>query len=193
MSESKVPIHRRSIQVDAFESGPNELTVEGNLVDERPQGGPAWFGGEGPRVIHDMRVALTVRFPELTIVRAEGAMTAHPYGVCPEAVPPLQGLIGVSVAQGFTRAVNERFGRQLGCAHLTALIQAMAPVVRQAAGAAFVEKKGAPPMPGDRWFINTCQAWREGGPLHTLLETGDVAGLRAAQTPGFLGRPSPGE
>jgi hypothetical protein len=125
VSESKVAIHRRSIQVDAFESGPNQLTVAGNLVDGRPQGGPAWLGGEGPRVIHDMRVALTVR--------------------------------------------------------------------RQAAGAAFVEKKGAPPMPRDRWLINTCQAWREGGPLHTLLETGDAAGLRAAQTPGFLGRPAPGE
>lgn len=191
MSKTETPIHRRTITIDAFETGPNELTVEGKLVDERPQGGPAWFGGEGPRVIHDMQVALTVRFPELAIVRAAGTMRAHPYGICTDALPPLQGLVGVSVAQGFTRAVNERFGRQLGCSHLTALIQAMAPVVRQAAGAAFVEKKAAPPDPGERWFVNTCQAWREGGPLHTLLEKGDAEGLRAAQARGFLGRAAP--
>lgn len=115
-----------------------------------------------------MRVALTVRFPELAIVRAEEVMAAHPYGVGTDALPPLEGLVGVSVAHGFTRVLNERFGRQLGCSHLTALIQALAPVVRQAAGAAFVEKKCAPPNPGERWFINTWPAWREGGPLHTL-------------------------
>lgn len=190
-TEPQTPIHRRTITIDAFESGGSELTVEGNLVDERPQGGPAWFGGEGPRVIHDMRVSLTVRFPELAILRAEGGMAAHPYGICRDALPPLEGLIGVPVGPGFTRAVNERFGRQLGCSHLTALIQAMAPVVRQAAGAAFAEKKGSPPDPGERWFINTCQAWREGGPLHTLLEKGDAEGLRAAHMRGFLGPPAP--
>jgi hypothetical protein len=140
-----------------------------------------------------MRVALTVRVPDLAIVRAEGAMATHPYRVCTDALPPLEGLVGVSVAQGFTRVVNERFGRQLGCSHLTALIQAMAPVVRQAAGAAFVDKKGAPPNPGERWFINTCQAWREDGPLHALLEKGDAEGLRAAQTRGVPDGGAPAE
>jgi hypothetical protein len=26
--------------------------------------------------------------------------------------------------------------------------------------------------------VNTCQAWRENGPLHRLIQAGDEAGLR---------------
>ena len=88
----------------------------------------------------------------------------HP-GVCPDALPPLQSLVGVAVGRGFTRAVNERIGRERGCTHVAALILAMGPVVRQGAGAAFgfaTPRRSA----RDPWFVNSCQAWREGGPLH---------------------------
>ncbi len=91
----------------------------------------------------------------------------------------LEQLVGLSVARGFNRAVQERFGRQRGCAHLTALIVAMAPVVKQGAGAAFRGERDAPTSPDDLWFINTCQAWRADGPLHSLLKRGDVEGLKA--------------
>jgi hypothetical protein len=82
-------------------------------------------------------------------------------------LPPLQQLVGLSIARGFTREVNERFGRQRGCAHFTALIHAMAPAVRQGAGAAFPE----PPRPAAvaPWFVDTCQAWREDGPPHRMI------------------------
>jgi hypothetical protein len=77
------------------------------------------------------------------------------------------------VGRGFTRAVNERIGRERGCTHVAALIQAMGPVVRQGAGAAFgFVKPGSGAMP---WFINSCQAWREGGPLHRQFLSGSTA------------------
>jgi hypothetical protein len=91
----------------------------------------------------------------------------------------LQRLVGLSVAQGFTRAVNERLGRAQGCAHLTALVHAIAPVVRQAAGVAFRGTQTTPDATRDLWFVNTCQAWREDGPLHTRMLANDVEGLRA--------------
>ena len=168
------PVHVRTIRVDAIEDGEDALVVTGTLVDERPRGGEKWFGIEGPRVIHRMELSLRVRHPDGVITAVRGGMEAHPYRICPDAVPPLQSLVGVSVTLGFTRAVNERLGRQRGCAHLTALIHAMAPVVKQAAGVAF------PPAEGDGafWFINTCQAWREDGPLHRLVRAGDEDGLR---------------
>jgi len=170
------PVHVRTIRVDAIEDGEDALVVTGTLVDERPRGGEKWFGIEGPRVIHRMELSLRVRHPDGVITAVRGGMEAHPYRICPDAVPPLQSLVGVSVTLGFTRAVNERLGRQRGCAHLTALIHAMAPVVKQAAGVAF------PPAEGDRdgalWFVNTCQAWREDGPLHRLVRAGDEDGLR---------------
>jgi hypothetical protein len=65
-----------------------------------------------------------------------------------------------------------------GCAHLTALVHAIAPVVRQGAGVTFRGTREQPDPAQDLWFVNTCQAWRENGPLHTRLVANDVEGLR---------------
>lgn len=174
-----VPVHVRTIRVEARRVGPDELELTARLLDERPGGGPRWLGAGAETTVHDMALTVRVRYPDLVITAVDGSMTTHPYLVCPEALPPLQQLVGLSVARGFTRAVNERFGRARGCAHLTALVHALAPVVRQAAGAAFRDQD-RPPDPGeDFWFVDTCQAWREGGPLASRLRAGDLAGLRA--------------
>lgn len=169
-------VHVRTIRVEIASVGSDELEVTGTLVDERPGANPAWFGAPPPRVIHDMRLTLRVRHPDLAITGVRSEMASHPYTICPEALPPLQQLVGLSIARGFTREVNERFGRQRGCAHFTALIHAMAPAVRQGAGVAFPDLER--PAEGGPWFVNTCHAWRESGPLHRLVEAGDEAGLR---------------
>jgi DUF2889 family protein len=171
------PVHVRTVRVEISPAGQRELDVTATLVDERPGTAQPWFGSEPPPVIHDMRLRLRVRQPGLVITTVQSEMASHPYTICPEALPPLQQLVGLSIARGFTREVNERFGRQHGCAHFTALIHAIAPAVRQGAGAAFPE---APERPGetDPWFVNTCQAWRENGALHRLIQAGDEEGLR---------------
>ena len=171
------PVHVRTIRVEITQAGPHELDVTATLVDERPADNPKWFGSDPPPVIHDMRLGLRVRHPDLVVTEVRSEMASHPYTICPEALPPLQQLVGLSIARGFTREVNERFGRQRGCAHFTALIHAMAPAVRQGAGVAFPDHER--PATGDPWFVNTCQAWREEGPLHQLIRAGDEAGLRA--------------
>lgn len=170
--DPKVPRHVRTIRVEAVEDGDDALLISGTLVDERPRGGDEWFGAAGPRVIHQMQLGLRVRHPDLVITDVHGGMESHPYRVCPEALPALHQLVGVSVGRGFTRAVNERLGRHRGCAHLTALIHAMGPVVRQAVGPT------DPSRDDDRpWVIDTCHAWRENGRLHQLLRAGDREGL----------------
>ncbi|MBI4638300.1 MAG: DUF2889 domain-containing protein [Candidatus Rokubacteria bacterium] len=174
-----MPVHVRTIRCEAARIGDDHLEVTGRLADERPPGGPRWFGVDQSALIHDMTVTISVRYPDLVVTAARGTMTSHPYTICTDAVPPLGELVGLSVARGFTRAVNERFGRQRGCAHLTALIHAMAPVVRQAAGVAFRGESAPPRADADHWFVNTCQAWREGGPLHARLEANDLEGLKA--------------
>jgi len=181
------PAHVRTIRVDATDvqdgSGTRLLQVRGILEDRRPRGVPASLNHDG-EVIHHLELTLTVRFPDHVITAVEGSMATTPYpAICPDALPPLQSLLGVSVARGFTRAVNERLGRERGCTHLVALIHAMGPVVRQGAGAAFgfaPRDEPRPTVPLERpredprehprdepWFINSCQAWRAGGPLHT--------------------------
>jgi len=177
-AQTPPPVHVRSIRVEITPCGEQELDVTATLVDERPAGDRRWFGAEAPRVNHDMRLRLRVRQPGLVITAVQREMASHPYTICPEALPPLQELVGLSIARGFTREVNARFGRQRGCAHVTALIHAMAPAVRQGAGAAFPELQV---QPGDQqvpWFVNSCQAWREDGTLHRLVRAGDEAGLR---------------
>jgi hypothetical protein len=172
--------HIRTIRAECRRVGEAELEVTGRLVDERPHGTEtAWVAGDEGRVVHDMTLTIRVRHPDLVITAVDGRMDHRPYTLCGDAVPPLQRLVGLSVMRGFLRAVNERFGRQLGCAHMTALVHAMAPVVKQGAGATFEDDDALPPPGQELWFVNTCQAWREDGPLHQRVRAGDVAGFRA--------------
>jgi len=168
-SPHPLPVHVRTIRIDAAEATSQGdvrvLRVRGTLEDRRPQGVPDWIQHDGD-VIHHMEVTLTVTWPDLVLATVDGTMRTFPHaGVCPDALPPLQSLVGVAVGPGFTRAVNQRIGREQGCTHITALILAMGPVVRQGAGAAFGFTAPGDPH-GTPWFVNSCQAWREGGPLH---------------------------
>ena len=180
MTHAREAVHIRTLRIEARRADDDTLEVAGRLGAERPQGaGVGWFGAVNGTIIHDMRVSLRIRHVDLVITGVAAHMASHPYSLCPDAVEPLQQLVGLSIARGFTRALNERFGRQLGCAHFTALIQAMAPVVRQAMGPAFREYEEIPRGGGETWFVNSCQAWKEGGLLHQRLAAGDVDGLRA--------------
>jgi hypothetical protein len=177
---SDAPVQTRTITMQARRVGDALLEVTGRLVDDRPRGaGVGWFGASDGTIIHDMRVTLRVRHPDLVITGVAAEMVSRPYTLCTDAVEPLQQLVGLSVARGFTRALNERFGRQLGCAHVTSLVQAMAPVVRQAMGPAFRDEAELPKADAEEgWFVNSCQAWREGGLLHQRLTAGDLEGLK---------------
>jgi hypothetical protein len=173
-----LPVHVRTIRIDAIETAPGDggasaLRVHGSLEDRRPRGVPDWIQHDGD-VIHHMEVVLTVSWPALVVTGIDGAMRTFPHpGVCPDALPPLQSLVGVAVGRGFTRAVNERIGRERGCTHVAALILAMGPVVRQGAGAAFGFATPGDPR-GTPWFVNSCQAWREDGPLHRAFLAGQL-------------------
>lgn len=173
-----LPVHVRTIRMEAEAATVGDdarpaLRVRGTLEDERPQGVPDWIQHDG-NVIHHMEVTLTVSSPDLLVVAIEGTMRTFPHaGVCPDALPPLQSLVGIAIGRGFTRAVNERIGRERGCTHVAALILAMGPVVRQGAGAAFGFATPGDPR-GTPWFVNSCQAWREDGPLHRSWLAGEI-------------------
>ena len=174
-----LPVHVRTIRIDAAklvaEDEPSGalLRVHGSLEDRRPQGVPDWIQHDGD-VIHHMEVTLTATWPDLIVRGIDGVMRTFPHaGICPDALPPLQGLVGVAVGRGFTRAVNERIGRERGCTHVAALILAMGPVVRQGAGAAFGFAAPGDPSRAP-WFVNSCQAWREDGPLYQDWRAGKL-------------------
>jgi hypothetical protein len=178
MKGAPVPVHVRTIRTSVLKVSDDELEVTGQLLDERPGTEAQWFGIMAGSTIHDMWVTMRVRHPNLEITDVSARMATHPYLVCTDAIPALRKIVGLSVARGFTRAVNERLGREQGCSHLTALVQAMAPVVRQGAGVAFRDQEAMPRDQQDLWFVNTCHAWREKGPLHQRLMAGDAQGIR---------------
>jgi hypothetical protein len=150
------------------------FTVVGTLHDERP-----WAGGtHGPRDLHFMELGVVVRRADLRIVDAAADMKTFPHAECTDIEPSFRDLVGLSVARGYTNAVQERFGRQRGCSHLEFLARAIGPVVVQAvtSSVAWQLEKGDGQIPMGEgtpaFLMNTCHVWAEDGPGLQKLATG---------------------
>jgi hypothetical protein len=93
-----------------------------------------------------MDLGLVIRRADMTIVDAAADMQTFPHAECTDIEPSFRDLIGLSVARGYSSAVQERFGRERGCSHLEFLARAIGPVVVQgvtSSGAWQVEKGAA--------------------------------------------------
>jgi hypothetical protein len=161
----ELPLMTRTIDMQVFARDGYHVVI-GSLHDQRP-----WAtGGVGPRDVHQMELGIVVRLADLVIVDAEAAMGHFPHPECPSITDSFSELIGLSVARGFTRAVQDRFGRQRGCSHLEFLARALGPVVIQSLTAAAArrmengEVEGlAEATSGMEWLTNTCHIWSEDG------------------------------
>jgi hypothetical protein len=178
------PVHRRTISMEVYRRG-EYFAVVGTLHDQRP-----WAGGAyGPRDLHFMELGLVVRRADMTIVDAVADMTTYPHAECTDIQASFHDLVGLSVARGYTNAVQERFGRQRGCSHLEFLARAMGPVVVQGntSSAAWDVEKGDGEHPmregGFAFLTNTCHVWTEDGPGAQKIALG--------WRPGLLGYPAP--
>ena len=178
------PVHRRTITMEVFQRD-EYFAVVGTLHDERP-----WAGGDlGPRDLHFMELGLVVRRADMTIVDAAADMQTFPHAECTDIEPSFRDLIGLSVARGYSGAVQERFGRQRGCSHLEFLARAIGPVVVQGltSSAAWQVEKGDGEHPmregGFSFLANTCHVWTEDGPGPQKIAVG--------WRPGQLGYPAP--
>ncbi len=160
--------------------------VIGTLSDERP-----WAGeGLAPRRLHDMELAMVVRLSDMVIIDAAADMKAFPHAECTNIAPKFHDLVGLSVARGYTNAVQERFGRQRGCSHLEFLARALGPVVVQgltSVGAWRMERgAGEHPMAGggfSAFLANTCHIWGEDGPGPQKIAIGWRPGTTAYPAP----------
>jgi hypothetical protein len=179
----EVPVHRRTITMEAFLRD-EYFAVLGTLADDRP-----WAeGGYSPRHLHAMELGIVVRRSDLTIVDAQADMRTFPHAECTAIEPHFRELIGLSVARGYTSAVQERFGRQRGCSHLEFLARALGPAVIQAttsAAAWQTAQTGEYPTSerGLSFLTNTCHVWTPDGPGALKVALG--------WRPGRLGYPAP--
>ena len=186
-------LHDREYRVRAFRLADDRLLIRGAVRDQKP---PNLYIVEDdqPLTIHHMQIDLEVAFPSLEIVTASVRFETHPHGGCPAIIDHYGGLVGLSIARGFTHKVRELFGGPRGCTHTTALLQAMAPVAVQcfwSMEAADVHRRNRTNATcdrgRDRWSanLNTCHVWAEDGELVTTSKPAVTSGSRSSSPSGW--------
>jgi hypothetical protein len=173
-----VPLHRRSIQYEAFDRG-DTMVVVGTLRDTRP-----WAEDGGSiLVVHDMDLRVEVTVEDLTITEASARMRTFPHVECPAITAAFAGLAGLSVTRGYTREVQKRFGGPKGCTHLEQLARSLGPVVvqavtsRRARSVSLGESEHLLSGAGSPWARDSCHVWAEGGVADQKLAAGWRPGL----------------
>ena len=175
IDQTKKPkIHTRRIDIATYEGGSESIIVQGVLTDERlaasyrPTGEPL-----PPGTVHHMIIRMEVRGAKLVIEDIEVEMPTVPMPECRETLDSLIPLKGLPIVSGFTNRVKDLVGGAKGCAHLVALITAMASAAVQGAWAAMTSKPRDPAtfLPGARERIkDTCRVWRSDGPKFKEVE-----------------------
>ena len=110
--------------------------------------------------------------PKFTILEAHAALRGAPFDGCAATTQGAARFVGLSVIKGFTAAALERVGGAAGCAHLTALVIALTPVIPQASGALAGLLKLSPDQKlrnrATNPQVDSCHMWRADGPLVKL-------------------------
>jgi len=130
-----------------------------------------------------MLVELTVSIDGFVITHANVLFITFPNENCPTITTHYRELIGLRIARGFNRKVRELFGGPRGCAHTSALLQAMAPAAIQTIWSLTVKDareqgRSAEGTPEDMERsiaanLNTCHIWDENGQQVQLMRKGD--------------------
>jgi hypothetical protein len=178
-------LHDREYRVRAFRLADDRLLIRGAVRDQKP---PGLYLPDDPEplTMHHMQVDLEVAFPSLEIIDARVVFEAHPHTTCPAIIGSYQGLVGLSIARGFTHKVRELFGGPRGCTHTTALLLAMAPVAVQCTWsmrASNARRDGSEPWAADdvsaeqreamlRSNLDTCHVWAGDGEHMAAIRAG---------------------
>lgn len=167
--DKKQEIHTRRIDITTYEGGSDSIFVEGVLTDERLVNSFRPTGERyPPGMVHHMIIRLKTQGPKLVIEDIDVEMPTVPKQECLETLESLLPIKGIPIVSGFTGRVKDLVGGIKGCAHLVALLTAMAPAAVQGAWVAMTRKPREPAtyLPGAVERIkNTCRVWRSGGPM----------------------------
>jgi hypothetical protein len=164
----KPKIHSRRIDIATYEGDSESIIIEGVLHDERLATSYRPTGESlPPGTVHHMIIRMEVRGSKLVIEDIDVEMPTVPNRECLETLDSLIPLKGLPIVSGFTNRVKDLVGGNKGCAHLVALITAMASAAVQGAWVAMTSKPRDPAtyLPGavDR-IKDTCRVWRSDGP-----------------------------
>lgn len=160
-------LHDREYRVRAYRLSDDRLLIRGAVRDQKPSG--LYLPTDpDPLTIHHMQVDLHVAFPSLEIVAADVLFEAHPHTTCPVITDHYQGIVGLSIARGYTHKVRELFGGPRGCTHTTALLLAMAPVAVQCMWSMHASRRsdGISPERREQMLLanlDSCHVWAGDG------------------------------
>lgn len=182
--EDEIPVHRRNYEVNTYRIDGQTMRLRGRVTDTKPAG---LYLDDDPETldVHDMVVDMIIGYPDLTIQGIEVIFDTHPHESCPSIESTYLGLIGTSIARGFTRTLTERFGGPSGCTHIGALLKAMAPVAVQSMYSMRLAEPGAPkgfhhenddPDARNRaqaFVRNSCHVWADHGPMMMASDRGE--------------------
>ncbi len=149
-------LHDRHVVFRGYRRDDGLWDIEAELRDTKTA--PFEIPGEGRwaagQPIHGMAIRLTVDSD--TVVHAiEVAMDHFPHGPCPQAMAPMQRMVGSRLARGWRRAIKQHLGGIQGCAHLRELLFNMATTAFQTLPAAF--GGGDPDTPPRH--LGQCTGW----------------------------------
>jgi hypothetical protein len=155
-------MHTRKVEYRGFERDDGLWDIEGELQDTKPhafeiEGEGEWAPHEA---IHHMHIRVTL--DDTMVIRDIAvAMDAHPHAPCPQAMPPMQGLIGETLGRGWRKTIERHLGGIQGCTHLRELLFNLATAAFQTRSASFAPTAdGRPPM-----HLGQCKAWAFDGPV----------------------------
>ena len=167
----EVPVHERKIDIRTFPLENDQALVEGWLHDERMVPGHNRDGSpRPPGVVHWMCVRLLLGGKPISILDAEAEMPTIPNPLCPTVADTVKKIIGLPIVAGFSDQVRKKLYGVEGCSHLMHLILAMGPAGLHGYWAAQSRKSQSLPesiekIPHFEYLVNSCQLWREDGPL----------------------------
>jgi hypothetical protein len=175
-SPTRTLLHTREIICKGYRRSDGLYDIEGRLQDltNEPTDLPFHRVPQGG-TIHDMRLVMTVD-ADMVIQHIVALTATGASQFCGEAAAAYSGLVGLKIAAGFKKNMKAIVGGEIGCTHLTELLERMANVAMQTlfstyrAEASRRRETGAQQVVAVRpWVIGTCHAYREDGDAVKLL------------------------
>jgi hypothetical protein len=169
-------LHTRRITCEGFLRADGLWDIEAHMTDVKTYAFSTEYRGtlEPGTPLHDMRIRLTVD-ESLTVKAIEAVTDGSPYAICPAITPRFQKLVGVTIGQGWRRAVAEHLSGVEGCTHLVELLQPVATVAFQtivpyrnrtlAKDGSLRALPGSAETPRRPPIIDTCHALASDGPV----------------------------
>ncbi|MDP3254114.1 MAG: DUF2889 domain-containing protein [Hydrogenophaga sp.] len=160
--QARTPMHNRRVHYQGFRRDDGLWDIEGELHDSKPHDIDLKAGEHIPagEPIHHMRLRVT--FDESMVIRDIAvAMDAFPHDPCPQAMPPMQGMVGEVLGRGWRHTIQRHLGGIQGCTHLRELLFNLATAAFQTRTGVFSPSTdGRPPA-----HLGQCVGWDFNGPV----------------------------